>query len=52
MDALGDMIERTEYRLEKIEERYRRQFGAMDQLVGALQGTSSLLTNRLGTPGG
>ena len=46
-DSIGDMIERTEYRLERIEARYRRQFGEMDRMVGALQGTSSLLSDRL-----
>ena len=46
-ESLEQMIERTEYRLERVEARYRRQFGAMDQMVGALQGTSSLLADRL-----
>ena len=47
-DTLDTMIERQEYRMEVVEARYRRQFGAMDQLVGSLQGTSNLLLDRLG----
>ena len=49
-ERLGDMIERTEYRMEKIEARYRREFSAMDQMVGTLQTTSSLLVDKLSNP--
>lgn len=44
---IDDQIEQYEYRLEKIEARYRRQYGTMDELVGQLNNTSSLLTSRL-----
>ena len=34
-------------RMESLEERYTRQFTAMDTLVGKLQGTSDFLTNQM-----
>ena len=34
-------------RMEALEERYTRQFTAMDTLVGKLQGTSDFLTNQM-----
>jgi flagellar hook-associated protein 2 len=34
-------------RMESLEERYTRQFTAMDTLVGRLQGTSDFLTNQM-----
>ena len=34
-------------RMESLEERYTRQFTAMDNLVGRLQGTSDFLTNQM-----
>ena len=34
-------------RMESLEERYTRQFTAMDTLVGQLQGTSDFLTNQM-----
>ena len=36
-----------EYRLQLIEERYRRQFGSLDTLLGQLQTTSNYLTRQL-----
>lgn len=47
---IDDQIEQFEYRLEKIEERYRRQYGTMDQLVGQLSSTSTFLSSRLTQP--
>ena len=34
-------------RMESLEERYTKQFTAMDSLVGQLQGTSDFLTNQM-----
>ena len=34
-------------RMESLEERYTKQFTAMDTLVGQLQGTSDFLTNQM-----
>ena len=34
-------------RMESLEERYTRQFTAMDTLVGSLRGTSQFLTNQM-----
>jgi flagellar hook-associated protein 2 len=34
-------------RMASLEERYTRQFTAMDTLVGQLQGTSDFLTNQM-----
>ena len=45
---IDDSIEQKEYRLERVEERLRRQFSAMDTMVGTLQSTSGLLAERLG----
>jgi flagellar hook-associated protein 2 len=45
---IDNQIERYDYRLERAEQRYRRQFGTMDLLVTQLQSTSSFLASRLG----
>jgi len=45
--SLDSRIEQLEYRLENTEERYRRQFTVMDQLVSQLQSTSSYLVDQL-----
>lgn len=45
--TLDTRIEQMEYRLENTEERYRRQFTVMDQLVSQLQSTSSYLIDQL-----
>ena len=34
-------------RMQSLEERYTKQFTAMDTLVGQLQGTSDFLTNQM-----
>ncbi|MFK8079277.1 MAG: flagellar filament capping protein FliD [Granulosicoccus sp.] len=46
--SIDSQIERLEYRLEKTNERLRRQFTAMDLAVTNLQQTSGFLTSRLG----
>jgi flagellar hook-associated protein 2 len=45
--SLDQRIDSYEYRLTLIEERYRRQFSALDGLLGQLQGTSSFLSQQL-----
>jgi flagellar hook-associated protein 2 len=45
--TLDSRIEQLEYRLENTEERYRRQFTVMDQLVSQLQSTGSYLVDQL-----
>ncbi|MFZ8976938.1 MAG: hypothetical protein ACO2Y9_07525, partial [Pseudohongiellaceae bacterium] len=39
--------EAHEFRMEKVEARYRSQFGALDALVASLQSTGSFLTSAL-----
>ena len=49
-DALDDIAEdrlAVVARMESLEERYTKQFTAMDTLVGQLQGTSDFLTNQM-----
>ena len=49
-DSLDDIAEdRLEVvaRMESLEERYTKQFTAMDTLVSQLQGTSDFLTNQM-----
>ncbi|MEE9320408.1 MAG: flagellar filament capping protein FliD [Granulosicoccus sp.] len=45
--SLDTQIERLEYKLGRTEERYRRQFTVMDQVVSQLQASGSYLQNRL-----
>lgn len=45
--SLDQRIDSYEYRLTQIEERYRRQFSALDGLLGELQSTSSFLSQQL-----
>jgi flagellar hook-associated protein 2 len=47
VDRLADDRERLSDRLIAIEKRMRRQFNAMDTLLGQLQGTSTFLTQQL-----
>jgi flagellar hook-associated protein 2 len=47
VDSTNDQIDRMEYRLTKIEERYRAQYTALDTLLGTLQSTSDWLTSQL-----
>ena len=47
--SIESQIARQDYRLEQVEARYRRQFSAMDRMVGELQATSEYLAQRLGT---
>jgi flagellar hook-associated protein 2 len=49
IDSTNDQMERTTYRLELVEARYRAQFTALDTLMGQLQSTSSWLTSQLET---
>ncbi len=49
VDATNDRIDRMEYRLELVEERYRAQYTALDTLMGQLQSTSAWLTGQLST---
>jgi flagellar hook-associated protein 2 len=49
VDATNDRIDRMEYRLELVEERYRAQYTALDTLMGQLQSTSDWLTGQLST---
>lgn len=44
---IDDQIERFEYRLEMIEDRYRRQFTAMDSMVAQLQASSDYMQSQL-----
>lgn len=46
--SIDQQIDRLDYRLIQTEQRYRRQFTVMDQLVSDLQSTSSFLVSRLG----
>ncbi len=41
-------ISNMEYRLQLIEKRYRRQFSALDALLGQMKATSNFLAQRLG----
>ena len=45
-DIADDRLEVME-RMTSLEERYTKQFTAMDTLVGKLQGTSDFLTNQM-----
>ena len=47
--SIESQIARQDYRLEQVEARYRRQFSAMDRMVGELQSTGEYLAQRLGT---
>jgi flagellar hook-associated protein 2 len=47
VDSTNDQIERMQYRLELVEERYRAQYTALDTLLGELQSTSEWLTGQL-----
>jgi len=46
-DLLDTQSSRLEYQLEQTEDRYRRQFSAMDTVVAQLQNTSTFLVNQL-----
>lgn len=46
-NSIDDQIDRLEYRIEKTNDRLRRQFTAMDLVVTNLQSTSAFLTSRL-----
>jgi flagellar hook-associated protein 2 len=46
-DALDTQSSRLEYQLEQTEDRYRRQFSAMDTVVAQLQSSSSFLIDQL-----
>ncbi len=47
IDTIESDIEGFEFRLEIIETRYRRQFGALDALIAGLNATSSFLAAQL-----
>ena len=49
IDTLDDRISNWEFRLEKIEARYRAQFTALDTLLSGLQATSDFLSQQLGS---
>lgn len=46
--TLDGRIEDMQYRLSLVEQRYRKQFSALDALMGQLQTTSNYLTQQLG----
>jgi flagellar hook-associated protein 2 len=47
IDDIGDRREALSRRLEALQERYLRQFNALDQLVAQMQSTSNFLTQQL-----
>jgi len=47
IDIIEKDREAHEFRMEKVEARYRSQFGALDALVASLQSTGSFLTSAL-----
>ncbi|HWS03661.1 MAG TPA: flagellar filament capping protein FliD [Gammaproteobacteria bacterium] len=47
IENMSDRIERMEYRLNLIEERYLAQFSKLDSLLTSLQSTSNYLTQQL-----
>ena len=50
-DDIVDRIERAEVRLDSVEARYRRQFAALEALMGQLQSQSSWLAGQIGQLG-
>lgn len=48
LDAFDDQTEALDRRMALVESRYRRQFTALDTLLGQMQTTSSFLTQQLG----
>ncbi len=51
IDALDALIENQEVRLASVEERYRRQFAALESLIAQLQSQSNYLAGVLGQTG-
>jgi len=47
VDSVDRRISDQEFRLSLTEARFRRQFSALDTLVGQLQGTGSFLSQQL-----
>ena len=47
LSGFGDRIESLELRMTRIEERYRRQYGALDTLISSMNSTGSFLTQQL-----
>ncbi len=47
LDDIEDQRDTLDLRMEQVEERYRRQFAALDQLTAQLQSTSSFLLQQL-----
>ena len=47
LDDIADDRLEVVARMESLEERYTKQFTAMDTLVSQLQGTSDFLTNQM-----
>jgi flagellar hook-associated protein 2 len=49
IESLEDQKDNLDYRLQLTEERYKRQFGALDTMLAQMQSTSSQLMSQLST---
>ena len=49
IDVLQKRVEDMQYRLDRTEERYQKQYGSLDTLLAQMQSTSTALTSQLAT---